>query len=109
VPATTRWFVEREGLTWRTFAWASFLLVVIVPVLCLFVSRLRRSRTALRCLGASALLGLFCYDVYQLAPPFGPAALIPALLSTIAIGLLIIALTRGLRSIVMRRRAVYGE
>jgi len=109
VPATTRWFVARMDLLWRLLAWAAFAFVAVIPILSLFLARVRHSRDALRAVGASALLGLVCYDAYLVVPPFGAAAFVPAVLSIIAIGLLLVALMRGGWSLARGRRPAYGE
>jgi hypothetical protein len=109
VPATSRWFVARLGLPWRALAWAAFALVSVGPTLALFLSRVRHGRGALRVVGASALIGLVCYDAYLVAPPFGAAALLPAALSIIAIGLVLVALMRGAWRLSDGRRPAYGE
>jgi hypothetical protein len=109
VPATTRWFVARMDLSWRALAWAAFTLAAVIPILSLFLARVRQGRGALRAVGASALLGVVCYDAYLVLPPFGAAALVPAVLSIVAIGLLLVALMRGGWRLANRRRPAYGE
>jgi len=109
VPATSRWFVARMDASWRALAWAAFALGCVVPILSLFLARVRRGRGALRIVGASALIGLVCYDAYLVVPPFGTTALVPAALSIIAIGLLLVALLRGQRRLANTRRPAYGE
>jgi hypothetical protein len=51
------------------------------------------SRSALRRVAVAVLVGLALYDGYLIAPPFGVAALIPALLATVGIGLVIAGMT----------------
>ena len=87
LPHEEAWFVKRDVLPWSVLAVGAFVLVSVVPIFLLMLSRVRASRTALRLLGAAVLIGLALYDVYLIAPPFGISALIPSLLSLIAIGL----------------------
>ena len=87
LPREEIWFVERDAWPWAVLAAAAFILSSVLPISLLMVSSVRASRTALRVLGAGVLIGLALYDVYLIAPPFGIAALIPALLALIAIGL----------------------
>jgi hypothetical protein len=110
VPRTVAWFVVREPLPWSALAVASFLLVSLIPFGALILARVRQRRSALRVVAVGILIGLFCYDAYLLAPPFGAAALLPALLATIAIGLLIAALLAWPRRLpLVGRRPAYGE
>jgi hypothetical protein len=108
VPITSVWFVMREP--WSALAIAAFVLVALAPILALVLTRARRSAPGLRLVGACVLVGLFCYDAYLIVPLFGALALIPALLATLAIGLLFVVLTTGIRPIVASRaRPAYGD
>jgi hypothetical protein len=110
LPRSTAWLVARNHLPWTALAWAAFLLVSLLPFGALILSRVRASRAALRIVAAGVLIGLFCYDAWLVAPPFGTAALLPALLATIAIGLsLAAATTWPLRFMSTGRRPAYGE
>ena len=110
LPRSSAWFVARNHLPWTAFAWAAFGLVSLVPFAALIQSRVRTSRAALRIVAAGVLIGLFCYDAWLVAPPFGAAALLPAVLATIAIGLLMAAATAWpLRLGSTGRRPAYGE
>jgi hypothetical protein len=111
LPRSTAWFVARDHLPWTALAWAAFLLVSLVPFGALIVSRVRTRRAALRIVAAAVLVGLFCYDAYLIAPPFGVAVLLAALLATIAIGFLVIALIVWPPRPISRagRRPAYGE
>jgi hypothetical protein len=110
VPRTVAWLVARDHQPWIALAIASFFLVSLIPFGALILARVRHSRSALRILGAGVLVGLFCYHAYLVAPPFGAATLLPALLATIAIGSLLAALVaRPGRVALTGRRPVYGE
>jgi hypothetical protein len=110
VPHTSAWFVARTHPPWTTLAWASFLLVSLVPFGSLVLARVRTRRSALRVVAVGVLIGLFCYDAYLVAPPFGIGVLLPALLATIAIGLAVAAVLAWPRHAVLTgRRPAYGE
>jgi hypothetical protein len=110
VPRTVAWFVARDHRPWTALAIASFLLVSLIPFGALILARVRHSHSALRIVAAGVLVGLFCYDAYLVAPPFGAAALLPALLATIAIGLLLAALLAWSGRLALTgRRPAYGE
>jgi hypothetical protein len=87
LPPEEIWFVERGHLPWSAFAVASFLLVSLFPVLALLMSRVRNERRPLRAVGICVLIGLVCYDVYLIGPPFGAATLLTAIVAVIGIGL----------------------
>lgn len=91
LPREEVWFVERNALPWPLFAAGAFVLVSIIPTFSLMLARVRRSRAALRLLGAGVLLGLALYDIYLIAPPFGATSLPAALLALSAIGLFLAA------------------
>jgi len=110
LPRSTAWFLTRNHPPWTALAWAAFLLVSLVPFGTLILSHVRTSRSALRLVAAGVLIGLFCYDAWLVAPAFGADALLPALLATIAIGLLIAAAaTWPLRLTPAARRPAYGD
>jgi hypothetical protein len=110
VPRTVAWFVAREPMPWTVLAVASFLLVSLIPFGALILAWVRHSRSALRVVAAGVLVGVFCYDAYLVAPTFGAAALLPALLATIAIGLLLAALLAWPRRLPLAgRRPAYGD
>jgi hypothetical protein len=87
------WFVERQRPVWQVLAVAAFILASVAPILSLMLARVRSSRAALRLVSASTLAGLACYDAYLIAPPFGTAALVPALLALIGMGLALFSVT----------------
>jgi hypothetical protein len=110
VPRTVAWFVARDHLPWTALAVAAFLLVSLIPFGALILARVRHSRSALRIVAAGVLVGLFCYDAWLVAPSFSAGAILSALLSTIAIGLLLAALLTWPRPLMLiRGRPVYGE
>jgi hypothetical protein len=97
------WFVERLLTPWPIVSASAFILVSVVPTLCLLLSRLRRSRRALRLLGAGVLTGLALYDIYLIAPPFGAFTFVPALLALLAIGLALVGwMASGVQSFLHR-------
>ncbi len=95
LPAESVWFVERAQLPWRLFAWAAFVLASLVPILALMMAKVRSGRGPLRVFGGGVLAGLAAFDIYLIAPPAGTAAVLPAVLSILAIGLLLIGLNIG--------------
>jgi len=109
LPRSSAWFVARNGPPWTALAWAAFLLVSLLPFGALILSRVRTSRSALRIVAAGVLIGLFCYDAWLVAPPFGAGALLPALLATVAIGLLLAAAATWPLRLTSARRPAYGE
>jgi hypothetical protein len=109
LPRSTAWFVARNSPPWTALAWATFLLVSLLPFGTLIVSRVRTSRAALRIVAAGVLIGLFCYDAWLVAPPFGAGALLPALLATSAIGLLLAAATTWPLRLTSARSPAYGD
>jgi hypothetical protein len=87
LPHESVWFVERERFPWPLVAAGAFILASVVPILSLLLERVRNSRIALRAVAAVVLVGLALYDAYLIAPAFGVAALVPALLAVVGIGL----------------------
>jgi hypothetical protein len=82
LPDRVYWFVERITQPWLAIAIAAFVFASLLPIAALLLGRVRRSRAALRAVGVSILVGIALFDVWLLAPPFGPwpvAAAIPAL------------------------------
>src|SRR5581483_1922670 len=90
LPHEEIWFVTRGP--WLPLGVAAFLLVSVVPIFALMAARVRASRSALRLLGLTVLIGLALYDAYLIAPSFGVVSLVWASLSVIAIGLALAAL-----------------
>ena len=86
LPREEAWFVARDPLLWRIFAWVAFVLGSLLPVLALIQSKFRNERGPLRAVGICTLIGIAFYDAYLIAPPAGAAALVTALLSIVGIG-----------------------
>jgi hypothetical protein len=95
LPTEAVWFVERIQFPWRLFAWAAFILASLLPIFALMISKLRSDRGALRVIGCAVLTGLVAFDIYLIAPAAGAAAILPAILSILAIGSLLIGLDMG--------------
>jgi hypothetical protein len=95
LPNEESWFVLRQHSLWPLLAAGAFILATVVPIVFLLLARVRASRSALRWVAVAVLVGLALYDAYLIAPPFGVAALIPALLATVGIGLLIAGIDRA--------------
>jgi hypothetical protein len=87
LPREEIWFVERDHWPWSALAAAAFVLTSVLPTIALLVAKVRRSRRLLRAIGACALLGLVCYDIYLIAPPAGGRAVLTAFLAVAGIGL----------------------
>jgi hypothetical protein len=105
LPDKVFWFVERDHFPWTAIAGAWFVLGSVAPIFALFLSRVRRSRSALRLVAASALTGSALYIVYLIAPHFGVGCLVPAALALAAIGLLQAVATAATSLSVFRREA----
>jgi hypothetical protein len=95
LPAEEIWFVERNEFPWWLFAWAAFVLGSLAPTLALMLSKVRGSRRPLRAIGSCVLGGIAAFDIYLIAPPGGAIALLPAVLSILAIGLMLIGVGLG--------------
>lgn len=95
LPHKTFWFVLRDRWPWSALAGAWFVLGSVAPILSLLLSRVRHSRFALRLVSTSILAGSLLYTTYLIAPPFGAAALIPAALAFVVIGVLQTLLVTG--------------
>ncbi len=87
IPAEEMWFVERNPLPWRLFAWAAFVLASLLPIFALMLSKVRGGRRALRIVGSCVLAGMAAFDIYLIVPPAGVMAVLPAILSILAIAL----------------------
>lgn len=99
IPREESWFVVRDPWPWRALAIAAFVLGALIPTLALIQVRFRNRLRPLRLVGALTLVGIVAYDAYLIAPATGVAALLPALLAIIGIGLVII----GAASVLARR------
>lgn len=92
LPGKAVWFTERIKFTWLALGIGAFVLGSLLPILALLLSRVRNSRGALQFVGLSVLIGLAAYHAFIVVPPFGYAALLPAALATVLIGVLIATL-----------------
>jgi len=105
IPREVSWFVARDHLPWSVLAVAAFALGAVIPTLALIQSAFRNRRRPLRVVGVITLIGIMAYDAYLIAPPMGTAALAPALLAIIGIGLLVI----GVASFLARRAPSFAR
>ena len=93
-PPLDAWYIPRIGPAWRGLAWLS--LACAVAVLALLALRRRMgTHRALAWAGGLALIGLFSYQAWLLAPAFGAACLPPAALAMLAMGGVWLALVGG--------------
>lgn len=90
LPRRVFWFVHREGL-WMLIGTLAFVIGSVIPILALFLQRIRSSRSGLRAVSTITLVGIALYDAYLIGPPFGPGSLGAALLAILAIGALLTA------------------
>jgi hypothetical protein len=95
LPAESVWFVERAQFPWQQFAWAAFALASLLPIFALMIAKMRSDRGPLRAIGGGVLIGMAAFDIYLIGPPVGTAAILPAVLSILTIGLLLIGLDIG--------------
>jgi hypothetical protein len=90
LPAEEIWFVERNEFPWWLFAWAAFVLASLIPIFALMLSKVRSSRRPLRAIGGCVLTGMAAFNLYLIAPAAGARAILPAVLSILGIGLMLI-------------------
>ncbi len=92
IPREEAWFVARDPLPWRALAVVAFVLTSVIPTLALIQARFRNRLTPLRGVGVVTLVGIAAYNAYLIAPPAGIAALVPALLAIVGIGLIVVGI-----------------
>ena len=111
VPSKVLWFVERVREPWLALAVAAFVTASLVPIALLMFARMRKSRVALRFIGACSLVGLAFYQTWLLAPAFGSATIVPALLAFVVMAALIAAKVNGgwLQDLCYRWSAAHGR
>lgn len=95
LPPKAEWFLRRGGAGWTLLEAASVTLCGILPIGALLVSHLRRRPAALGWLGPCILVGVLAHLAWIVAPAFGAAALLAALLGVVAVGGLWAALAYG--------------
>lgn len=93
LPRESAWFVEREQFPWNAISLIAFMLVSVIPVLGLIQSKFRNVLRPVRVIGGVILCGTAIYDVYLIAPIFGPAALATSLLAVLGIGFVLIGIS----------------
>jgi hypothetical protein len=111
VPSKVFWFLERVREPWLALAITAFVTTSLVPIAVLMFARVRKSRAALRCVGACSLAGLALYQTWLLAPAFGSATIIAALLAFVAMSALIAATVNGgwLQDLCIRWSVAHGR
>ena len=95
LPPKAEWFLRRQGWGWGSLQAASVLLSGLLPFGALLLARVRRSPAALARLGPLVMAGLLAHLAWIVAPAFGPAAVLAALLGFLAVGGLWIGLVFG--------------
>lgn len=105
IPREAAWFVARDPLPWRALAVVAFVLGSLIPALALIQVRFRNQLRPLRLVGAITLIGIAAYDAYLIVPPAGVAALVPALLAILGIGLAIV----GVAFLLARRSPSFAQ
>jgi hypothetical protein len=86
IPAKISWFIERAFSPWKWLAISAFIFGSLLPIMALLLERVRASRTALRYVGVSLLIGLAFYDAFLLAPVYGVWVIATMALALVALG-----------------------
>ncbi len=107
-PNLDAWYLARDAWPWRTLMLLSLALGVACVVLLAGRRVLGSPRTAAIVAGC-LLAGVLCYQLWLLAPAFGPACLAPAVLALVGQGGVWIALAGGLPRLAGRRQALAHE
>jgi hypothetical protein len=84
-PPLVEWYAPRAGHGWRPLVWLS-LACGIAALTLLAARRAFGAHRALAWAGACALVGLFSYQVWLLAPAFEAGCILPAMLALLAMG-----------------------
>jgi hypothetical protein len=71
LPHKVDWFVARAFAPWKWLAILAFALGSVAPILTLLLQRVRNSRTGLRWVASSSLIGIALYVTWFLSPVYG--------------------------------------
>lgn len=101
IPDRVFWFSFRDRWPWSLIAGLAFVFGSVVPILLLFLERIRSSRRGMRFVGAVTLAGIALYYGYLISPPFGVLSLGAGFLGAVAMSCLLgaIAFAPGRRSL----------
>ncbi len=105
-PRPDAWYILRTQTPWGALVLAALALGLIAPSTLLAVRHATGTRTAVAAAGASALLGLACFTLWQVGSAFGPAALPATALAFLAQGGLFVAAAGGIPRIFGLRKGV---
>jgi len=94
-PPLDAWYLLRAKPPWQTPVWIALALGIVATV-ALIVRRMIGPRRALQIASAAVLAGLLAYQVWLLAPQFGPTCLLPATMALTGMAGLGIAAMGGL-------------
>jgi hypothetical protein len=86
LPKRVFWYVVRSSGPWPAIAAIAFIVGDGAPFLFLLNQKVRRSRSALRIVGAGIVLGIVLHIVWEVAPSFSVVAMPPAILAIAIIG-----------------------
>ena len=95
LPTRSFWFIERLADGWLSLAVAAFVVGSLIPIAMLMFARIRQSRTGLRMAGACALTGLALYQTWLIAPAFGVATALAAIVGFVVMAALVAAAILG--------------
>ena len=93
IPEKVEWYVARAG--WWPLGLAAFVLGAALPFLAILHPAVRRDPALLRWVGGCALVGVVLHVAWLTMPAAGAAALVCAVFSALALGLLLIAAERA--------------
>ena len=95
LPEKAAWYLRRGVDGWAWTIGAAVALGAALPFWLLLTSRVRRSRRALRLVGALVLLGVWLHVVWLLAPAFHPDAIVAAMIALAVLAFLSLGFARG--------------
>ena len=107
-PPLDAWYIPRRSPQWRGLMLLSLASGIVALVL-LALRRRMGAHRALAWAGGAALLGLFSYQAWLLAPAFGGGCGLPALLALLAMGGVWLALEGGAPRLEIRLGALAHE